>query len=904
MQLIRAKLLPPRTSPNLVARPRLVKQLNAGLASRLALVSAPVGFGKTTLLSEWTQQVTVPVAWVTLDQNDDDLHSFLTYFVAAIEGIYPHSCEQMQSLLTAPTLPAPTALVAILANELALLPGELILVLDDYHTLRQMAIHNLMDALIAYLPPMFHLVLGTRSSPPLSLVTWRARGQLCELRQTNLRFTPQETQTFFAQTGQLALDETMLNVLDQRTEGWAAGLRLLLLSLAGNDDLRSITARFTLGDSDIMSFLTDQVLTNLPPALVHFLLSTAIVERFKPSLYPLLAPESSSREDEEAMLAQCLRDNLFMVALGEGWYRYHPLFRELLLHRQERQIGSHALAEQHRLASAWLEQQGLIDDAIRHALQAGDEALAVAVLGRQRMATMGQERWSLLERWLALFPRRLMEQHPLLCITQAWLYNIQFQRSENMVMLERVEQQLGTGAPGLDPATRQIIEGEMCVLACEILYYQGQFQATAANAQRGLELLPVSHSKGRALGYRFLVLGRNHSGDWAGAQATLRRGLEEVTSHSEKFGPGLILIKFFMGLLALDTVAMNETGTLMATWVQERALPESAFWADYYLGWAAYARNELETAKQHFERVVADRYVVHLGVAASSHIILALIRQAQGEEEEALHLMDAAAAFMRETPFLGALAAHETVLALLALLQGRTSDALAWAQRQEETPLLVPNIATTREAPLVLLKILVSTASDANLSRAATLLPGWLATARTANARLITAELLALQARLCQQLGDPDAALAHLAEAITLVSHARPLRLFLDLGRENSRALIPLLTQLNQRNLAPEYLARVLELLSPRALSPASGASPKASGPGPSHALVEALTQREIEILRLIAQGMSNKQIAQALFISDKTVENHTTNIYQKLDVNSRTQAARRANELGLLPSQ
>jgi LuxR family maltose regulon positive regulatory protein len=907
MQLIRAKLLIPRLTSDLVPRPQLVERLNAGLARKLTLISAPAGFGKTTLLGEWITQAPCPAAWVTLDEGDDDLFTFLSYIAGAVQTAYPEGCQETQSLLNAAMLPPTNALVVALANDLASLPGELILVLDDFQVIQQLELHNLLDSLINYLPPGVHLALGTRSDPPLSLSLLRARGHVTELRQRDLRFTSDETRAFVNQAGQLALDDQTVTALDEQADGWAAGLRLLLLTIQREETPHS-AARLGQNDLYIMAYLAEQVLARQPAQVQEFLLRSAVVARFNLPLCRVLGACGAGPEPCEALLGHIQRENLFVSALGEGWYRYHPLFRELLLHRLEPHIGQAGVAALHGQASGWYEAQRLVSEAIQHALQAGDEGLAVAVLARHRVEAMNQERWQQLERWLALFPRSLVERHPILLLTQAWLPHAQVSLADYMPLLQRVEAQLAAAENQLDPATRQMLQGEVDALAGERMFFQGQFQATQELAQRSLELLPLSHSHGRGTGYVFLVAGHHYQGDFAGAQEILARGLEEDIHHQNTFGTRVLIAQFVLAFLAFDVALAETVGRQLLALAQERGLMESVFSVHVYLGRLAYERSELDAAQLHFEQVIAQRYAVNLRFVLESYLGLLQVCQARGQSEAARHVAEEAAAFAQELKNPNPLERVRSFHALLALLQGRTGEAVAWAEHVDRQTPFVPT-ALTNHVPVTLVKTLLAEGSSASLAEAAVLLPGLQQQCRTCGARLLLAELLALQARLHSLQGDQPAALAVLEEAVTIARPGRPLRIFADLGLANSRTITGLLRQLAERGAAPDYIQRLLaaqptEPGPPSPVMPASAAA-LAPGSGPvlrEQGLVEPLTRRELEVLGLLAQGLFNKEIGQQLVIAPKTVERHTLSIYAKLGVKNRSQAVARARELNLLP--
>lgn len=895
MRLIPAKLLVPRLTGDLVPRPRLVEQLNAGLAHKLILVCGPPGFGKTTLLSEWLQQLSCPAVWLTLDEADNNLYAFLSYLVAALRNGYPGSGRETFSLLGSPALPPLSVLVSALARDLDELPGELALVLDDLHQVTEMAVYQLLDRLIRYLPPTVHLALGTRADPPLPLVTLRARAQLTEVRQRELRFTPEEARAFMAQASPLAVSEATAAALSIRTDGWAAGLRLFLLSAHSEADLDKLAQGVGLEQTDVITFLADEVLNKQPPEVVTCLLRSAVVERFSLSLCVALLDGRLTPEEVEEMLAHVRAANLFVVTLGEGWYRYHPLFRELLLIRLSRQTASETVVELHRRAANWYESQGFIRDALHHLLRAPDEARAIELLARWRVRMINQEQWQQLNRWLALFPRRLVEQQPALSIIQAWLYNAQFKIAEYLSALPQIKSQLEWDGAVPNAATRQAIEGEIEILYGQAHFFAGEYESAALCIRRSLELLPLEYSYARATAYGYLAQALNHSGDLAGAQTTLARGMEENARSGGALGPRVLMAKFGIAYLALDYATAEKTIAQLAAIGQGRG-------AELFLGWLAYDRDQLGVAQQHFQTSLAQANIAHGRSSIGGHLALALVSQAQGQEEEALRTLDKAAALAREAanPFMTSFV--QAFGAFLALLQGRTHDAMLWAEGQTHLQPFVPTEMSDSEPPIVLLKTLVAEGSEASLTRAAALLSDYLQVSHRSGSHMYTVEFLALQARLCQLQGDLDAALNLLAEAVALARRGPNLRVFAGLGLESSRGLIPLFEQLNRRNVASEYLPHVLAVLARLPAPNPAGALPEPRSGNQDSDLVEALTVREIEILSLLAEGMSNREIGAQLFLSPKTVENYTLSLYGKLDVNRRGQAVAKARAIGLLP--
>jgi len=367
--LLTTKLYVPPVRPELVSRPRLIERLNEGLTRKLTLVSAPAGFGKTTLVSAWVRAVRespLGVAWLSLDEEDNDPVRFLTYFIAALQRIDPSIGQAAQAMLQAPQPAQPETLLTSLINDIAATPSPFILILDDYHLIHTLPIHQQLAFLLAHQPPSMHLGLVSREDPPLPLSRLRARGQTVEIRQDDLRFTAEEATEFLRRMMRLELPSADVAALHRRTEGWIAGLQLAALSLRGHDDIHRLVQSFTGSHRYVLDYLIEEVFKQQPAAVQDFLLKTSILDRFTAPL----CDEVTAREDSRELLLNLEQANLFIVPLDESrqWYRYHRLFRELLRSLQE----ARHLAPLHQKAARWYEQNGLLDEAMQHALAAED----------------------------------------------------------------------------------------------------------------------------------------------------------------------------------------------------------------------------------------------------------------------------------------------------------------------------------------------------------------------------------------------------------------------------------------------------------------------------------------------------------------------------------------------------
>ena len=444
--ILRTKLYRPRYSGDLVQRPHLIKRLDARGQRPLTLVSASAGYGKTTLISSWLETCETPSAWLSLDEQDDDLVTFLTYFIAAIQTMFPATCQNTMALLNAATLPPLPVLGRSLINELDQLEPAFKLVLDDFHFILDKAVYDLLNELLRYPPRPLHLVVITRHDPSMLVSTLRARGKMIEIRSRDLRFTAVETAALLQQMLGVELDEATVANLTRKTEGWVTGLCLSILSLRHRDDLdrllRSLPENLHLHVAD---YLMAEVVSGQPPAIQEFLMKTSILDWLNGPLCDVVAELDEPECNGQAYLEWLHNANLFTLPLSDqqGSYRYHHLFQEHLQNQLKRRYKPEEIASMHTRASTWFAKTGLVGEALRHALAVGDATVAADLVTKHRHELMNQERWRLLERWQNLLPREDVEKKVKLLLTQAWLMASKFRYEEIPPILERVEIILG-----------------------------------------------------------------------------------------------------------------------------------------------------------------------------------------------------------------------------------------------------------------------------------------------------------------------------------------------------------------------------------------------------------------------------------------------------------------------------
>jgi LuxR family maltose regulon positive regulatory protein len=889
------KLNRPRIAGDVVRRARVRERLERSLDRPLTLVCAPAGYGKTTLLSVWLADSGYPHAWLSLDEGDSDLTVFLSYFVAAIRTAYPNACARTLDLLRAPELPPLGLVVTALANDLDDLSSEpaaadgrcFILVLDDYHLVHDEAVHALLAEVWRHPPHSVHLILSTRQDPPLPLNVLRARGEMGEIRMQELRFTPEEVAVFMRQAIERPLDEQAIKVLAERTEGWPAGLRLAALTLITSDDIYSRLVELPADNHYVMDYLMGEVLSHIPASTQDFLLKTSILDRLSGPLCDAVTGTAEARWNGRAYLEWLAQENLFTWSVDphQQWYRYHRLFGSLLRSRLEQRLSPEEIAELHARASVWYASNGRVDEAIEHALAAGDVTEAARLVEAHRYQAMNRERWPDLHRWQSLLPREVVDERPELVLAEAWLLHHRGALAEVGPRLARAGVLLQQTP--LAEEARLGWQGEIDALTSQLVYWTADAERTLFLARRALAETPIERSYARGIAWMFVAGALALRGDLEDAIAAVHEGLQEDRLHSNTYASRLLLTLCLIYWMTADLPHLLQTADHLLELARERDLPESVDWAHYLRGCAHYQQSDLDAATSDFATVVADRIAVHGMASLHSAFGLASTYQAQGRAEAARATAESVMKYALEMNNPSMLAMARAFAAHLALLQGREGEAAGWAAQAGRTVRMAP-MPLFYVAEFTLVKILLAQGTPTSLEEAARLLARLHEVVQATHNTRFLIETLTLQALLHDARRDRSAALNALKQAVALAEPGGVIRVFVDLGPKMAALLHPLAAQ----RAASGFIARLLD------------AFPAARGPEPAPrqaGLIEPLSERELEVLALLGQRLSNKEIARELSISPMTVKRHTVNIYQKLLVSGRREAVAKAVALGIL---
>ena len=900
--MIATKLYVPKLRRGLVARPRLLERLRRGEESRLTLVSAPAGFGKTTLLAEWLGQTPGEdrcVAWFSLDPSDNEPSSFWTYVVTAFQRAVPGVGSAALELIASSPLPTDVVLTTLL-NELAAAPGEVWLVLDDYHLVDSGDVRDGMTLLLEHLPPNVHVVLSTRADPDLPLSRWRVRGELVEIRAADLRFTSDEAATYLNEATGPHLTAGDIEILEERTEGWIAALQLAALSIQGRDDVSSFIAGFAGNDRFIVDYLVEEVLAHQPEPVREFLLHTAVLDR----LTGPLCEEVTGHDDCSQMLSTLQRANLFLVALDDQreWYRYHHLFADVLRAR--------LLAEQpdlvpllHQRASRWYQRHDLAEEAIRHALAARDFDRAAFLMELAVPAIRRNRQEAILLGWLKALPDETIRRSPVLSVFFGYMLMESGDLDAFEPRLADAERALAdepdeSARPWAKTEELRTLSATIAVYRASIAQARCDMAATAEHARRALDLAgPGDHlARGGAAGFLGLVAWAN--GDVSGALETFTQAVASLHAAGN-------LVDELSSTVVLADMWLAAGRPSTARRLYERAVgvseahgePVLRATPDLYVGLGEidYEGEDLEAAKRHLERAAA------LGEGAAMvegryrwFVAMGRIADAEGDPREALTLLDKAERLYRPG-FFPDLRPIAAVKARVWITHGKLSQAADWARERDVSA--TDDAAYLSEFDHLTLVRLVIAQHRAHpdpgaIDQAVRLLDRLHEAAETSGRAGSLIEIRMMQALAQDAQEQRPEALQTLGQAWSLAPEPDGyVRLFLDEGAP----MMDLLRDAEHQELTGDHARRLLSLSGARD-GEAAGARQRLVPPS-----AEPLTERELQVLRLLDSELSGPQIARELFVSQNTLRTHTKHIFTKLEVTTRRAAVRRARERGLI---
>jgi LuxR family maltose regulon positive regulatory protein len=887
--LITTKLYIPPTRPEIVPRPRLIERLDEGLYRKLSLLSAPAGFGKTTLVIEWLGKLSTDrnraahkISWLSLDENDNDLTRFLTYMIAAlnrIEGVESKFGKSALSMLQSHQPPEAETVITSLINEISSIPFKIILVLDDYHLIEDQAIHNGLTFLLNQLPPSLHIAILTREDPHLPLARLHARDQITELRSTDLRFTSEETAEFLNQIMGLDLLEEDIEALEARTEGWVAGLQLAAISLQGQTDPSKLIQSFTGSNRFVLEYLIEEVLDHQPEDIQYFLLQTSILNRLTGGLCDALTGQENGQETLEMLD----RSNLFVISLDneQCWYRYHHLFANLLQSRLKRYHPDH-IPDLHLKASRWFEKAGQFPEAIDHALKGSHFTLAAEFIGAQAKEMIRNGHVSTFLRWMNSLPKDITWSNPLLSIYHAWCL---LMRREDISLVDEIISELEKHAASYEP--------ELTALKALQATYKRQISEAIGLAKKALSLLPEEDSFFRQSTSLNLSASLFLQGDNIGGEKVIEDLVRTVSADENRVTAVIALCR--LGTIRVQQgdlfggqeyyqqaieLAKDDQGRLNPIACEPLIGSGRIFWEWY----------EFDQAQIHTNEGIRLSALWRNSAAIEGYIVMALLQQSIGNESEAAAMMEAAK--NATDTYTGAeyVASHA---AFLDLLQGNLRAAETWASNRqlskysraqllEESEAIGSDVIRIFEL-LVFARILIARSRYQEAEHILKLLQprlekiGYLG-------KIIEAKIL--RAEIALQKGDRKIARSLIEKGLALGEKGMFLRLFMD----HSEGIADLIEELHREEFENELVRRLIQEMGTK--SPVQGKAKP---------LVDPLSDREIQVLGWLESDYSVPEIADELVITTSTLRTHIRNIYQKLNVHSRFEAVSKARDHGMI---
>lgn len=900
--VLHTKLHRPPNHEDHLHRPRLLNRLNQHLSRPLTLISAPAGYGKTTLASCWLEMSDNLSAWVSLDEKDNDLHRFLRYFLAAIQSRhgagFSDAVRKTMALANALTPPPPSTLADNLINELDLIEQPFILVLDDFHLIKDESVLNLLTQLLHHAPQAMHLVLIGRRDPPLPISMLRAKNLLTEIRSQELRFNEEETTMFLTRILDSRIDSATAAAVVNKTEGWVTGLRLAALSLRHRGNLDPKLFEPQVDSQYVMEYLFTEVLSLQPPEINQYLLGTAILDRFCgplceavciPGVDPLTCAFGGWN-----FIDWLKKENLFLIPLdSEGlWFRYHHLFKTLLVNQLKRRCSTEEINALHVKASAWFSENGLIDEALNHARAGGNSAAEAQLIARHGFNLMDDEGWPRLERWLKSLPGDTVDKDADLLVLTAWVNAIYSRYADLGSCLDKVEALLSTRN------TAEHIQGHLAALRGFTHFLAADGEHTLTCAQRALEKIPRKHRWTRVFAFILQAAAHQMLGDREKAIGVIEEAMRDPDL-SNGISKGFFQANpCFIYWMEADLPAMLQITARSLKIVDDSPMSQAIAHGLYFMGIAHYHRNELEAAEEKLVWVVKDPYSQHAWNFAHSAFSLALIYQARGRTDEANQAGESVVSYALDTKNPVVLKVARAFQAELAVRQGRLAEASKWATHFEAEP-FVP-MYRFYVPQLTLARVLLAQDTSDSRNQAFDLLKRLHDFVLFTHNTRFQIDVLALQALLHDARGEGTVAIEKLTRALALSEPGGFIRLFVDLGPR----MAELLKQLIKQDIAVGYIGRILAAIKEdahRTMQNEPDPLTAQASPSGAQPLIEPLTNRELQILDLLPQRLQNKEIAAELSISPETVKKHLNNIYGKLNVGNRLEAVEKARTLGIL---
>jgi len=893
LPILQTKFCAPQLGEDLVRRDRLLTLMDGSLNVPLTLVSAPAGYGKSVLVSHWMDSQVHPVIWISLDAGDGELRQFISYLAGAIAIRFPEASEVLHELNSGSEPPPIASLVCHLLNELSNLEKPVTLVLDDYHHLAQSSdVHQLIDGLLLHPPLQAHFVLITRRDPPVLLTRLRALGQMLEIRMRDLQFTQEEVAELLeSATGRTASDKSITH-LQQEVEGWAVGLRLASLALRHRKNPNEFLFSLHGGIPQVQEYLLNEVLSSLSEIDREFLLKTSVLNRFCGELIEYSCDAGNVAMSEAGLagadfIFQLKQRNLFTISLdaqGE-WFRYHHLFQVLLQNELGRKVSVQEISDVHMRASVWFETNGLVEEAIEHAMKAGDATVAARIIERHCYDEIERDRVYVVERWLALIPPEITRQRIILVLAQTWLA-FSHQNIERAASLVNDAELLL-----VDSEEHSGIAGELDFFKGSLCFWGGQLGEAIRLLERAQRRVDPHKSIIVAETDLHLTIVRYMSGQGEMAVHSLNEQIRKCGGrHLARRVGALAFLRMFSG----DLPGLEVEARRMLAMGKSMRSPLVDSWSVYFQACVNLHLCSFEEAATKFQTIMNRPHITDRRAVIDAFAGFALAQQLSGNTETANSTVDQLMNYLSDSDDPANRVLAGSCQARIQLLQGKIESALGWESSFREVPGVFDLFIWLEVPAITRVRVLLASGSAESLSTARELIDSMRSTSESNHFVIQLVEITVLESLVLDKQGKREQALESLQSAIDLARPGGWVRPFLEAGLP----MTLLLERLSGKGVHPEYVSQLL--LTIRNIRQSSVISETTPHVLPN--TFEDLTNRELDILELLAQRMQNKEIANQLFISTHTVKDHLKHIYQKLGVSTRRQAVAEAIKAGIIP--
>ncbi|MDD2319313.1 MAG: LuxR C-terminal-related transcriptional regulator [Geobacteraceae bacterium] len=899
----RTKLNRPLSGRNLIQRSRLITLLDEGLQKRVTLMSAPAGFGKTTLTGQWLASRKELSAWLNLDQDDNNLEIFIRSLIAAVRPVVPKFGLNIERFLSMPKLPPPDYLTNAIVAEFATVGSSVIIVLDDYQFIFAHQVHNAIVTILKNLPENIHMAILTRMDPPWPLGLWRARSWIYEVRAADLRFSREETLAFFKHYSAHHLQTKIIDLLQERTEGWAAGLQLAQLSLAESQHPEQTAKNFSGSDRLIVDFLMDEVVNKSSPDILKFLSATALFDRFSAPLCDYMLAHELGERDSQEIIYSIERNNLFLIPLDKErlWYRYHHLFQNLLQNHHKTKLPQTHRTELFRLAAQWFMDRNLIEESIRYFILAEDIDAAANVLETQIHSVIEKDfsRRTLL-RLLSFFPESAKCNQPALLVAHAYWKIFQWDIANLNQLLDEAAELLKSPECRIPTERRESLHGDIELLRGFSLFWQGDDEQALRFLTKARRSVPKEHEYAYFMIIMYTAGCLTIRGCCLKALNLLDKYFSKDCSNGCRNAGQLLMARLAIHLYSGDLDAVRSTAKQMLRLSETIHIPD--YWlayAPYFLGCVAYEQGQLESAAEYFSSVEPLRYCVSTRLYHDALLGSALVNQAKGETDRAWEYASFARVFALETGDSFSYTCSGSFDTRLSMLSGKKL-----AAPLENGSVIDSNRFWIEIPSLTKAAYSLRMAAPDDCNKVLQTITDGLRRAEKHHNRPQAIRFLTLKALAHDKSGCREEALQTLVEALNLAETHGFLRTFVDHGS----SMADLLGAMKEKHPDNPYLSRLLDAFGTHGnIGETSGETlgelrqPEIETRSNS-SITDELSNRELSVLLLLEKRLSNKEIAHHLFISPETVKKHTANLCRKLSAKGRRQAVEEARKNGLIP--